>query len=145
MPHTLPLPVRAPIGPLGRRLLVLFIAVLALSLVGSAIGLWSLLRIGQSTDDMVQRSVTNERLVADAYRLQAINAERYKAVALSSEPEVGETLGADIAETQRQYDALIDTHGALDRAGMRALVFAHPAAREQLEAIVHPLVGQQTA
>ena len=109
MPHTLPLPVRAPIGPLGRRLLVLFIAVLALSLVGSAIGLWSLLRIGQSTDDMVQRSVTNERLVADAYRLQAINAERYKAVALSSEPEVGETLGADIAETQRQYDALIDT------------------------------------
>ena len=109
MPHTLPLPVRATIGPLGRRLLVLFIAVLALSLVGSAIGLWSLLRIGQSTDDMVQRSVTNERLVADAYRLQAINAERYKAVALSSEPEVGETLGADIAETQRQYDALIDT------------------------------------
>ena len=109
MPHTLPLPVRTTIGPLGRRLLVLFIAVLALSLVGSAIGLWSLLRIGQSTDDMVQRSVTNERLVADAYRLQAINAERYKAVALSSEPEVGETLGADIAETQRQYDALIDT------------------------------------
>jgi methyl-accepting chemotaxis protein len=68
-----------------------------------------LLRIGQSTDDIVQRSVSNERLVADAYRLQAINAERYKAVALSSEPEVGETLGADIAETQQQYDALIDT------------------------------------
>ncbi len=109
MPHTLPLPARATVGPLGRRLLGLFVAVLALSLVGSAIGLWSLLRIGQSTDDIVQRSVSNERLVADAYRLQAINAERYKAVALSSEPEVGETLGADIAETQRQYDALIDT------------------------------------
>ncbi len=109
MPHTLPLPARTTVGPLGRRLLGLFVAVLALSLVGSAIGLWSLLRIGQSTDDIVQRSVSNERLVADAYRLQAINAERYKAVALSSEPEVGETLGADIAETQRQYDALIDT------------------------------------
>ncbi len=109
MPHTLPLPARATVGPLGRRLLGLFVAVLALSLVGSAIGLWSLLRIGQSTDDIVQRSVSNERLVADAYRLQAINAERYKAVALSSEPEVGETLGADIAETQQQYDALIDT------------------------------------
>jgi len=109
MPHTLPLPARATVGPLGRRLLGLFVAVLALSLVGSAIGLWSLYRIGQSTDDIVQRSVSNERLVADAYRLQAINAERYKAVALSSEPEVGETLGADIAATQRQYDALIDT------------------------------------
>ncbi|WP_404300412.1 methyl-accepting chemotaxis protein [Alicycliphilus denitrificans] len=97
------------IGPLGRRLLGLFLTVLALSLVGSAIGVWSLRHIGQSTDDMVQRSVANERLVADAYRLQAINAERYKAVALSSEPEVGEAIGADIAATRQQYDALIAT------------------------------------
>jgi len=86
------------IGPLGRRLLGLFAAVLALSLLGSAIGLWALQHIGVSTDDIVQRSIANERLVADAYRLQAINAERYKAVALSSEPEVGEILGADIAK-----------------------------------------------
>jgi methyl-accepting chemotaxis protein len=97
------------IGPLGRRLLGLFAAVLALSLLGSAIGLWALQHIGVSTDDIVQRSIANERLVADAYRLQAINAERYKAVALSSEPEVGEILGADIAQTQRQYEALVDT------------------------------------
>jgi hypothetical protein len=40
-------------------------------------------------------------------RAQAINSERYKAVALSSEPEVGEILGADIAKTQANYDALI--------------------------------------
>ena len=54
--------------------------------------------------------------------------------------------GAAIAAIRQTFgDALIDTHGALDRAGMRALVFAHPAARQQLEAIVHPLVGQQTA
>ncbi len=97
------------IGPLGRRLLGLFMTVLALSLVGSAIGVWSLRHIGQSTDDMVQHSVANERLVADAYRLQAINAERYKAVALSSEPEVGQAIGADIAATQQQYDRLLAT------------------------------------
>lgn len=54
--------------------------------------------------------------------------------------------GAAIAAIRQTFgDALIDTHGALDRAGMRALVFAHPAARQQLEAIVHPLVGLQTA
>ena len=109
MPHTSFLPLLSSIGPLGRRLLGLFAAVLALSLLGSAIGLWALQHIGVSTDDVVQRSIANERLVADAYRLQAINAERYKAVALSSEPEVGEILGADIAQTQRQYEALVDT------------------------------------
>jgi len=94
-------------GSLGRRLISVFLAVLVLSLVGAAIGIWSLYRINQSTEAMVQNSVANERLVADAYRLQAINSERYKAVALSSEPQVGEILGADIAQTQGQYDALI--------------------------------------
>ena len=39
---------------------------------------------------------------------------------------------------------LLDAHGALDRDRMRALVFARPAARQQLEAIVHPLVAQRT-
>ena len=39
---------------------------------------------------------------------------------------------------------LLDTDGALDRDRMRALVFARPAARQQLEAIVHPLVAQRT-
>ncbi len=33
----------------------------------------------------------SERLLSDTQRLQALNAERYKAVALSSEPEVGDT------------------------------------------------------
>ncbi len=94
-------------GSLGRRLLGVFLAVLALSLAGSAIGLWSLHRIHASTEAMVQGSVANERLVADAHRLQAINAERYKAVALSSEPEVGEILGADISWTQAEYTALV--------------------------------------
>ena len=79
-------------GSLGRRLISVFLAVLVLSLVGAAIGIWSLYRINQSTEAMVQNSVANERLVADAYRLQAINSERYKAVALSSEPQVGEIL-----------------------------------------------------
>lgn len=38
----------------------------------------------------------------------------------------------------------IDARGALDRAAMRTRVFSDPQARQRLEAIVHPLVGQET-
>ena len=36
--------------------------------------------------------------------------------------------------------ALIGPDGALDRAAMRALVFREPAARQRLEAILHPMI-----
>jgi dephospho-CoA kinase len=39
----------------------------------------------------------------------------------------------------------IDAHGAMDRGFMRQLVFAEPDARQRLEGILHPLIGQQTA
>ena len=35
--------------------------------------------------------------------------------------------------------------GALDRERMRTLVFADPGAKQRLEAIIHPLVGQETS
>lgn len=38
----------------------------------------------------------------------------------------------------------IDAHGAMDRQRMRALAFSDPLARQRLEAIIHPLVGQVT-
>jgi dephospho-CoA kinase len=38
----------------------------------------------------------------------------------------------------------IAANGSLDRARMRELVFANAAAKQQLEAIVHPLVRQET-
>ncbi len=50
-------------------------------------------------------------------------------------PAIRSTFGADY----------IDTQGALDRARMRALVFADAGAKLRLEAIVHPLVGQAIA
>lgn len=50
--------------------------------------------------------------------------------------------GAAIAPIRAQFgDALITADGALDRARMRELAFRDPAAKRQLEAIVHPLVG----
>jgi dephospho-CoA kinase len=39
----------------------------------------------------------------------------------------------------------IDAQGALDRGRMRALAFADPGARLRLEAVLHPLIGAETA
>ncbi len=42
-------------------------------------------------------------------------------------------------------DALIAADGALDRAAMRARVFAEPAERVRLEAILHPMIRDEGA
>jgi dephospho-CoA kinase len=52
----------------------------------------------------------------------------------------GSALGAIAAHFGQ---ALIGPDGALDRAAMRARVFQDPAARQQLEAIIHPLVARE--
>jgi dephospho-CoA kinase len=49
-------------------------------------------------------------------------------------PFIAQAFGAD----------LIDAHGALNRARMRELVFADSSARQRLEAILHPLIAEQT-
>lgn len=41
--------------------------------------------------------------------------------------------------------SFITAEGALNREAMRDLVFANPSAKQQLEAIIHPLVAQETA
>ncbi len=52
--------------------------------------------------------------------------------------------GAAIAAIRAAFgDDYIDTDGALDRARMRQRVFSDPAARLQLEAILHPLIRAQ--
>lgn len=53
--------------------------------------------------------------------------------------------GAAIAAIAQAFGAeLITAQGALDRERMRALVFSDPDAKRRLEAIVHPLVSQET-
>ncbi|KPK06243.1 MAG: dephospho-CoA kinase [Betaproteobacteria bacterium SG8_39] len=42
-------------------------------------------------------------------------------------------------------DACIDASGAMDRAKVRARVFADPSARRQLEGILHPLIRRESA
>ena len=58
--------------------------------------------------------------------------------------DVTATGGAAVGAIRATFGAeFIDASGALDRLKMRALAFNSPAARAQLEAIVHPLVGLQ--
>ena len=53
--------------------------------------------------------------------------------------------GAALPAIAAQFGpSLIGTDGALDRAAMRDLVYQDPAARARLEAIIHPLVSQET-
>jgi dephospho-CoA kinase len=54
--------------------------------------------------------------------------------------------GAAIAEIERTFGPGFITAGrALDRERMRAHTFSNPQARKQLEAIIHPLVGAESA
>jgi dephospho-CoA kinase len=52
--------------------------------------------------------------------------------------------GAIPAISTRFGPAFITPGGALDRARMRELAFTNPDAKQQLEDIIHPLVGQAT-
>lgn len=50
--------------------------------------------------------------------------------------------GAAIEPIRAEFgDAVIAADGRLDRDAMRRLVFADPAARERLERILHPMIG----
>jgi dephospho-CoA kinase len=54
--------------------------------------------------------------------------------------------GAAIGLIARQFGAAFVTpEGAMDREAMRSLVFADIQAKSRLEAIVHPLVAEETA
>ncbi len=52
--------------------------------------------------------------------------------------------GRALPEIARAFGAeMIGPDGALERERMRALVFTQPSAKARLEAILHPLIGQQ--
>ncbi|MEO6973417.1 MAG: dephospho-CoA kinase [Rhodoferax sp.] len=53
--------------------------------------------------------------------------------------------GGAIGPIAREFgSAFITSEGALDRERMRELAFADAGAKRRLEAIIHPLVGQET-
>lgn len=53
--------------------------------------------------------------------------------------------GAAIGEIRDLFGhEYIDTHGAMDRRKMRERVFADPSARQRLEALLHPLIREES-
>lgn len=73
-------------------------------------------------------------------RLQALGAELIDADAISRQSTAAG--GAAIDAIRAAFgDGYIDAQGALDRTAMRERVFKDPAARQRLEAIVHPIVA----
>ena len=78
-----------------------------------------------------------------AQALRELGAEVIDADQLAH--EVSAANGPAIEPLRRQFGPQsIGPDGGMDRAWMRALVFADPGARRALEAIVHPLVEQAT-
>ena len=54
--------------------------------------------------------------------------------------------GAAIPALREAFGAeCLDAMGALDRERMRALAFADPGVRRRLEALLHPMIGAETA
>ena len=53
--------------------------------------------------------------------------------------------GAAVPELAKQFgERIITAEGGMDRDRMRQLAFSIPSVKEQLEAIIHPLVGQES-
>ena len=88
---------------------------------------------------MTGNVASGKSTVADAWRaagVRVIDADRLARVAV----EPGSPALAQVR--QRFGDEVFDASGALDRAALRRTVFADPAARADLEAIVHPEVAR---
>lgn len=76
--------------------------------------------------------------------LQALGATAIDADAISRATTAAG--GAAIPEVARRFGpSFIAPDGALDRSRMREHAYAHPQARRELEAIIHPLVGEEIA
>ncbi|MCX7148138.1 MAG: dephospho-CoA kinase [Rhodocyclales bacterium] len=53
--------------------------------------------------------------------------------------------GAAMSAIRAEFgDGVANADGALDRTAMRAMVFAEPAARKHLEAILHPMIRSES-
>ncbi|WP_315128810.1 methyl-accepting chemotaxis protein [Comamonas antarctica] len=117
---------------LGARLQLIFALALALGWGSAGVGLWALDRSQDALQRVIAERSAAERQVADAFWLQSRNIERLKAMALSSEPEVGDVLGAEVATDEAAYARLRQAvdgagHGANEQALWQALDERHAA------------------
>jgi methyl-accepting chemotaxis protein len=112
-----PNPPRPSANVLGRLLAASFAVLALLTLLGAALGWLALTRVDAATTTAIERNLAAERLAGEARRLVAVNSERHKAMALSSEPGVQDALRADVRTTERAYRELL---AQLERQAMDA-------------------------
>lgn len=115
---------------LGTRLQLIFALALALGWGSAGVGLWALERSQHALHTVMAERSAAERQVADAFWLQSRNIERLKAMALSSEPEVGDVLGAEVATDEAAYAQLRASvastgHAAAEQALWQSLDARH--------------------
>ncbi len=79
--------------------------------------------------------------VADLFAQRGVTVVDTDAIAHAMTTPGGEAMAAIRGEFG---DAVVSADGALDRAAMRAMVFADPSARKRLEAILHPLIRAES-
>jgi len=94
-------------GSFSRQIAVVLSLVLAIALLGSTIGFWSLYWLSGETTKMVDQVMSTERLTSTLQRHILINVARSKAFALSSEPQVGDALMPEINQTSSDIDQLL--------------------------------------
>lgn len=127
-------------GSFSRKITAVLGLVLAVAMLGSTIGFWSLQRVSVDTDSMVSEVVATERLVADLQRHIGVNVARSKAFALSSEPQVGDALTPEIDQTAREVAALLTRlDSQLARPEDRAILTHMVAANGAFTRALHDL------
>ncbi|MDD2881672.1 MAG: methyl-accepting chemotaxis protein [Rhodoferax sp.] len=102
-----------PSGSFARQIAFVLTLVLAVAMLGTTIGYWSLQRVADDTARMVGAVMSTERLAGDLQRHILVNVARSKAFALSSEPQVGDALMPEINQTTLQIDALLKKLGSV--------------------------------
>ncbi len=100
-------------GSFASRILGVLSLVLAIALLGSALGVWSLYRVSKETGRMVDDAMATERIAAELHRHISVNVARSKAFALSSEPQVGDVLTPEIDQTAALVDELLRKLGGM--------------------------------
>jgi methyl-accepting chemotaxis protein len=137
-------------GAFSRRIFAVMSLVLLVALVGSGLGIWSLQRVSAETERMVEGAMVTERLTADLRRQLEINVARSRALALSSEPQVGDALTPEIEQTAAHVATLLQTMGQsmmtpVDQARLTELTQANATFVEARKALMQARDGGLTS
>ena len=91
---------------IGQRLGLVLSLVLLVSFVGSGLGYRALSRVAEENKEMLESSLTSERLASDWYRNITNGAARTSAVAVSKDPALADFFAPVSAESSKQSGEL---------------------------------------